>query len=274
MTEESQKNMKNIQTISRWMGIDDEYTNIICRETLSFMQMILLCQLVVYGISKDVIQRLAVEQASIEDIKREFKEEIMSDIFKQMMESYRVQREQYIHDMERIQDDHQKKLEEERRNCIEDMIENNICQPLESLKAVQDELKNMTKEMILIRRLLDGKTNSTSNMTDIVEILNNEKESFDLLVEKIEQHYAQSEIEIKNRLENSFKKRWGLLGKNKSWNEFCTNLSGSSTRRLVAIYRAVSAGIDPTVLNQYFKCSDEQLELIIYILTQEKSENQ
>lgn len=81
MENDLQKDVKNMRTISRLALVDEAYQDIYCREGLSFVQMLLLCQMAMYGISKETVRELAGKSADTDEIKQVFREQILTSAF-------------------------------------------------------------------------------------------------------------------------------------------------------------------------------------------------
>lgn len=79
-----ERDIKNIRTLSRLAMVDEAYQEIYCREELSFVQMLLLCQMSMYGIAKEVVQDLSDRGASAEEIRQAFREQILSEAFSEL----------------------------------------------------------------------------------------------------------------------------------------------------------------------------------------------
>lgn len=83
-----------------------------------------------------------------------------------------------------------------------------------------------------------------------------EKKSMELFEEKINNYEA--------RTYNFYERAAFFRLKNR--------LSGLTVKQLALVHKALNAGVQPSQLTKYLKTTDEQLELIVHILTKEKNE--
>ena len=110
-----EKDIKNIRTLSRLAMVDETYQEIYCLEGLSFVQMLLLCQMSMYGIEKEVVQELSERAASADEIKQAFREQVLSEAFSELKAMEEVHKE----------------------------VEKNLVSRVESLSADMDNLKKI-----------------------------------------------------------------------------------------------------------------------------------
>lgn len=104
MENDAQKDVKNIRTISRLALVDEAYQDIYCREELSFVQMLLLCQMAMYGVPKDIVQELAHRSADTDEIKQVFREQILTKAFTHYFETEKKEADKNDKDIKKIMD--------------------------------------------------------------------------------------------------------------------------------------------------------------------------
>lgn len=227
------KDVKNIRTISRMALVDEMYQNIYCQENLSFVQMLLLCQMSMYGLSKEVIQGLVDSMASPDEIKQVFREQIMSEAFLEIANRQKVNQGN-IEMTKEVLDI----LAEESKNIIGAI--KRLC------KSVQEgEGELLQKQEILIQKI-DSGFQEQKNAGDSMK------------------------SNISDLLDGGFSERKYSLIENTAWKKIKGNLGLYSAKKLSVIYRALEAGILPSKLVPYLdNLSVEQLELVVCILTKE-----
>lgn len=230
------KDVKNIRTISRLVFVDETYQDIYCQENLSFIQMLLLCQMAMFGFPKEKLQELVEKSASVDEIKQNFREQIMSEAFSEFTEEQKNSR----------------KNDENVKNLLEDLAQ---------------ESKNVMCTLIRF-----GKESSEREK----EVIQNQEifvQKLDEIFKRSETESGQVKKDFLAVLDRKFEERRYSLMEKTTWKKLKDNLGRYDTKRLSLILRALDAGIQPSKLMPYLEnLSVEQFELIVCILTREVTE--
>lgn len=160
MENDLQKDVRNIRTISRLALVDEAYQDIYCREELSFLQMLLLCQMAMYGISKEVVRELAEKSADTDEIKQTFREQIMTNALSQYMDEEKKKTDKSDENIKKLFDMFSLETKNVTRMLMkqdEMMAQRHdiLLQKLESLFKVQGSEESQLRNNVL--SVLDGK---------------------------------------------------------------------------------------------------------------------
>lgn len=227
-----EKDIKNIRTLSRLAMVDEAYQEIYCREELSFVQMLLLCQMSMYGIAKEVVQELSEAAASADEIKQAFREQILSEAFSELKA------------MEEMHTEAEKSLVGRVESLLADV---------DSLKKInryiQDELTEIKAQVVMGQERIEKKLHKTMDESQWLR-----SGVFNALDAALEQRkYPPNEYIA-----------WRKIKRNLKENDVKT--LSVILRALNA--GVMPSKLVPYLENS----STEQLELIVYILTREKVE--
>ena len=227
------KDIKNIRTISRLAQIDEAYQDVYCQEGLSFLQMLLFCQMAIYGISSETVQKLVDRSASAEEIKAAFREQIMSEAFAQLRTELNADLESYSEDNRKI---------------------------IVLLDGLFEKTECLTRDIVLLRE---------ETQQQGMELLEKQKEVMDR--QKIAQEAQKNEVMAV--MDGKFEERKYPLPERTAWKKIKGSLGDLDVKKLSCLNRALDAGIRPSKLAPYLaECSSEQFALIVCILTKEQEQ--
>lgn len=226
--EATQKKLKNARILTRLAGIDEAKQTLFIRESLDYPQIFLLCEMLLYGVPDETIERLADAGAPPEVIKETLKAFIIdAEASKQPQGS-----------------DESQKLVEDLQAFITDKF----------AKTSEDLLKAMNDNQL---KLFEAYEQSSHTLSEKIRELQSDHEasekkskSMKLFEEKINNYEART---------YSFYERVAFF-------RLKNRLSGLTVKQLALVHKALNAGVQPSQLTKYLKTTDEQMELIVHIL--------
>lgn len=239
--EATQKKLKNARILTRLAGIDETKQTLFIREALDYPQIFLLCEMLLYGVPEETIERLADAGASPEVIKETLKAFIIDAEASKQPSGPK---------------DYQKLIED-----LQAFITEKFTQTLElyekitektAAKMSEDLLKAMNDNQL---KQLEAYEQSSHTLSEEIQKLQSDHEASE---KKLMEDFKTEINSFEARTYNHYE-RVAFFGlKNK--------LPELSVKQLALVHKALNAGVQPSQLTKYLKTTDEQMELIVHIL--------